>query len=76
MPNFVEIVRQIKNFPIQVLVSDCSVCMTAICYSGSMSAVPTNEQLLSEKRTSAKFHIDSLKTEGLVCIYTDSRTSG
>ena len=75
MPNFVKILRQIKKFPIQGLASDCSVCMATICYSGPISAVPTNEQLLSEKRTGAKFQIDSLKTEGLICIYTDRRTN-
>ena len=42
--------------------------MAAICYSGPISAVPTNEQFLGEKRTGAKFQIGSLKTEGLVCI--------
>ena len=55
--------RQIKNFPIQVLDSDSSVLMAAICYSGPISAVPTNEQLHSEKRTGAKFQIDGLKTD-------------
>ena len=53
MPNFVKIPRQMKEFSIQVLNSDCSVCMAAICYSGPISAVPTNEQLLSEKKTGA-----------------------
>ena len=51
-----------KELSIQTLDSDCSVCMTAICYIGLISAVPTNEQL------------DSLKTEGLVRVYTDERT--
>ena len=74
MPNFVKIPRQIKEFFIQTLDSDCSVCMAAICYSGPIAAVPTNEQLLCEKRTGAKFYIDSLKTEELVCIDTDRRT--
>ena len=37
-----------------------------------ISAVTTNEQLLVEKRTAAKFQIDIfLKTERLDCIYTD-----
>ena len=45
--------------------------MAAICYSGPISATPTNEQLLSEERIGAKFQNDSLRTEGLVCIYTD-----
>ena len=43
------------------------------CYSGPISAVPTNEQILSEKRTDVKFQIDSLKTDGLVCMCTDGR---
>ena len=50
--------------------------MGAICYSGPISAVPINEQLLSETRTGAKFQIYSLKTEGLVRIYTDRQTDG
>ena len=57
----------------QALDSDRSVCMSALCFSGPISSVPANEQLLSEKRTGEKFHIDSFKTEGLVCIYTDGR---
>ena len=74
MPNFVKISHPMKKFPIEVLDSDCSVCMADICYSDPISAVPTNEHLLSEKRTGAKFQIDSLKTEGVVCIYTVRRT--
>ena len=35
--------------------------MTAICYSSSLSAVPTNEQLLGEKRKCAKFQSDISK---------------
>ena len=54
---------------VRVLDSDCLVCMAAICYSGPISAIPTNEQLLSEKRTGTKFQIDSLKTGRLVCLY-------
>ena len=76
MASFVKIPRQMKEFSIQILDSDCLVCMAVICYSGPISAVPTNEQLLCEKRTGAKFHTDSLKTEGLICIYTDRQTDG
>ena len=65
MSKFVKLLRQIKKFPIQALNSDSSVCVAAICYSGPISVVPTNEHLLSEKRTGAKFQIDNLKTEGL-----------
>ena len=54
MLNFVKIPRQMKEFPIQVLNSDCLVYIYK-CYGGPMSPVPTNEQLLSEKRTGAKF---------------------
>ena len=79
MPNFVKIPRQMKEFSIQVLYSDRSICMTAICYSGPILVVPINEQLLKKKITCAKFHYDVLKTERLVrssCylfiyIYTD-----
>ena len=44
-----------EEFSIKALDSDCSVFMAAICFSGPISAVPTNELLLSEKRTGAKF---------------------
>ena len=74
MPNFVKIPCQMKEFSIQALDSDRSVNMAAICYSGPISAVSTIEQFLSEKRADTKFQIDSLTTEGLVCIYTDGRT--
>ena len=73
MPNFVKITRQMKD-SIQTLDSDCSICMAAICYSGPISAVPINEQLLCWKRTGAKFQIDISKTEGLVRVYTDGQT--
>ena len=73
MPNFVKIPRQMKEFSIQALAPDCSVSLYG---SYMLSAVPTNEQLLSEKKTGAKFQIDISKTEGLVCIYTDRRTDG
>ena len=43
--------------------------MTAICYSGPISAVPTNKQLLGEKRTCAKFQTDIDKTEGLMHVH-------
>ena len=65
--------RQIKKFRIQALDFDCSFCLTAIDYSGLISAVPTNDQYLSEERTGAKFQNDSLKTEGVVRT-TDRRT--
>ena len=68
MPNFVKISHQMKKFPIQVLDSDCSVCMAVEL------SIPTNELLLSEKKKFAKFQIDSLKTEGLVCKYTCRQT--
>ena len=58
MPNFVKIARQIKKFSIQALDSDRLVCMPAICCSGPITAVATNEQILGEKRTRAKFQID------------------
>ena len=57
-----------KKFSMQALDSERSVCMGAVCYSGPMSAIPTNGQLLGKKRIGAKFQ---RKTEGLVCIYTD-----
>ena len=44
--------------------------MAAICYSGPISAVPTNE-LLGERK---KFHIDISKTERLDRVYIDRQT--
>ena len=64
----------VKKYSKQAFNSYCSACMAAICYRDPISAVPTNEQLLSEERIGAKFQIDSLKTEGLVRVYTDRRT--
>ena len=76
MPNIVNISRRMKKFSIQTLDSDCSVYMAAICYSDPISAVPTNEQLLGEKKKCSKFQIDISKTEGLVRVYTDGQTDG
>ena len=55
--------QTIKRFFKQGLDFDRSVCMAAICHSGPIWAVPTNEQLLGEKRTYAKFQIDISKPE-------------
>ena len=50
--------------------------MEAICYSGPISAVPTNKQILGEKGMCAKFQIDISKTAGLVhVLYTDRQTN-
>lgn len=46
MPNFLKISLRIKKFPIKRLDVDQSICMTAIAYSGMISAVRRNEQLL------------------------------
>ena len=43
--------------------------MAAICYSDPIPTVPTNEQLLGEKRTWGRFQSDIPKIEGLVRIY-------
>ena len=64
MPNFMKVLRQIKKFPIPALDSDCSFFMVAICYSGPISAIPTNEQLLGERRMGVKFQIDIRQTDG------------
>ena len=78
-----KITRKNANFdcteaiiPFTELDSHRSIFKAAVCYNCPISAVPTNVKLLSEKRTHAKFQIDSLKTNGLVCIYTDGRTDG
>ena len=51
--------------------------MAAICFSGPTSAVPTKDQLLSEKRIGAKFQIDSLKLrDEFIYIRTNRQTDG
>ena len=65
---------QITKFFIQALDSDRSVCMAAKCYSCPISVVPTNEQFILKKRMCANFHIDVLKTERLVHVYTGEQT--
>ena len=51
----------IQIISIQELNFHISICMTAICYSSPISAVSTNEQLLGEKKTCAKFQSDISK---------------
>lgn len=48
--------------------------MAATSYSGPLSVVPTNEQLLAENRTDVKY--DNSKTERLVRMCTDGRSDG
>lgn len=45
--------------------------MAAISYSGPLSTIPINEQLLEEKRACAKVQNDISKTEAMVYVYTD-----
>lgn len=52
---------KIKNMPYKSF--DRSVCTAAICENGSKSAVATNEQILREKMTCAKFQIQG-QTDG------------
>ena len=73
MLNFVKISRQIKKFSIQELNFERSVCMAAICFSGPITAIPTNEQHLEVKRSCASLQNDISKTEALVCVYTERR---
>lgn len=49
------------------------VCIVGIFYI-CISAVPTSEQLLGEKKTCAKFKFDVSKTERLVLVYTGGLT--
>ena len=63
--------RQMKKSSMQALDSDRSACMAAICYSGPISAVPTNEQHFGEKQSYPKFKIYISKTERRVCVYTN-----
>ena len=44
-------------------------CRPAMRYSGLISAVPTNEHLLTEKRTYAKLQDDTPTVEGLIRVY-------
>lgn len=66
MPNFVEIICQIKIFSIQELVFDRYVGKSAISYSGPMFTVPINTQLLKDKWMCEKTQIDISKTDGLI----------
>ena len=66
----------LSKFSMQALDFDSSVCIAAICYSGPISDIPTNEQLLGEKTTGTKFQIDISKTKRLVRLYIDGRTDG
>lgn len=50
-----------KKLSIQVLDCDRLVCTTVMYYSGLISAVPTNELLLGEKRMCANLQIDSTR---------------
>ena len=47
-----------SGLAIFVKISYLLVCMAAICYSSTISAVPTNEKLIRQKETCAKFQID------------------
>ena len=58
MPNFVKIPRQMKEFPIQALDSNCSVCMAAICYSHPIKTISSGIIFLPLKLTHAKFRED------------------
>ena len=71
MQIFVKISRQIKMFSIQEFVFDRSVCMPAVCYSGLILVIPTNGQLLEEKKTCAKLLLDISKSEWLIHVYTN-----
>ena len=66
MSNLVKISCLLKNISIQELDYDRLVCMAAICYSGLISTVSIDEQILGEKRTCVKFQSDTSKTEDLV----------
>ena len=45
--------------------------MAAIRNSRPILAVPTNEQLLGEKKVCGNFHTDTPKSKRLVRVYTD-----
>ena len=62
---------QVKNFSIQGHCLDRSFCMAAVRYSGAITAVPTNEQLIEDKRMCAKFQIDISKADRLGRVYTN-----
>ena len=50
--------------------------MAAMCYNCPISTIPSNEQLLGEKSTYAKFEIDISKTERQVRVYIDEQSDG
>ena len=58
MPNFVKITRQMKEFSIQSLDSDRSVCMAAICYSHPIKTISSGITLLPLRITHDKFRED------------------
>lgn len=74
LAKFGKISCQIIKFFIQKLDSGQSVCLAAIFYIGSISAVPTNKLFLGEKRMCAKVQGDISKSEGLLWVYTRRRT--
>lgn len=55
---------------------DRSVCMPAICFSSSISAVPTNQQFLGENGTCGKFQVDVSKAKGIVAYIQTHRQTG
>ena len=63
-----------KKMFIQRLDSDRSVCISAICYSVTISAVTTNERLLAKKETCEKCQNYISKTEVLFRVYADGQT--
>ena len=66
MKNFVKIPCQMKEFSIQKLGDDRSVCMAVRCLSNPILAFLTNEQLFRAKRMWAKLQTDISKTDELI----------
>ena len=62
-----------KKFSLQEHELGRSVFMTAIWYSGAISAASTYEQLLWKESMCVKFQNDVSRTERLVSVSTDKR---
>ena len=58
-----KIPRQMKEFSIQALDADCSVCMAAICYSHPIYKISSEITLLPQIIICAKFREDTSLNE-------------
>lgn len=73
MPNLMKILEmcEIRKFSMKVFDCDRSVCIAVIWCSGSISAIPINEQ--RRKESVQNFSSIPQKQRNKFCIYTDRR---